>query len=118
MANDRGPVRQPRPAWATLEVIIARLAATGRLPMLNLVKSEDRFQTSLQRPDRKSYSCSVKRDAVDALLDVLGPSAFQSWEDHLGITSADGYDPTTQPYDEPLRHVDTDEDDDDGMHLI
>ena len=117
-ADDRGPVRQPRPEWATLEVIIARLAATGRLPMLNLVKSEDRFQASLQNADRKAFRVSVQRTAVDAVIDVLGPHAFQSWEDHLGITSADGYDPTTQPFDEPNRHVDPDDEDDDGMHLI
>lgn len=114
-ADNRGPVRQPRPEWATLEVIIARLAATGRLPMLNLVKSEDRFQASLQNSDRKAFRVSVQRTAVDALIDVLGPVAFQSWEEHLGIDRAP-YDPTTQPFDEPLRHVD--DDDDDGMHLI
>lgn len=102
MADDRGPVRQPRPAWATLEVIIARLAATGRLKQFSIVQSENRFQASVQRPDRKSYGCSVKPTALDAVLDCLGPVAFQSWEDFLGI---DGPPAET-------------EDDDDGMHLI
>ncbi len=88
MAADRGPIRQPRPAWATLEFIIARLAATGRLSMLTLTKSEDRYNSALQRPDRKAYNCAVKRNAVEALLDALGPHAFQSWEEHLGWPEA------------------------------
>ncbi len=103
MADDRGPVRQPRPAWATLEVIIARLAATGRLKQFSVVQSEDRFQASVQRSDRKSYGCSVKPTALEAVLDCLGPMAFQSWEDFLGIDGPDAAAP---------------EDEDDGMRLI
>jgi elongation factor P hydroxylase len=90
-----GVAFHPRPAGLTLEKIIERFAATGRLTQLSVVKSGDRYQANLQRHDnRAAFSVSVKPTALEALFDVLKPFPYQTWEDHLALDESgdDDYD--------------------------
>lgn len=80
----------------SLETIIERLAATNRLLRFSIVRSEDRYQANIQRAGRNSFKVSVKPTALEAIFDVLGPDAYQTWEEHLRL----------------------DEDEDDGSNLI
>ncbi len=91
----------------TLEVVLRRMAATGRLTQLSLVtarRTPGDYQASLQRPGRNAFNCCVKPDPVEALFAALGPDFGQSWADHLRL--------------EPTVGVDDDDDDLDGSHLI
>lgn len=68
----------------SLEYVIARLAATGRLPQLNVVQIEGgRYQASLQRGRTSAFGVSVKDTAIEAIFDALGPGYGTTWEAHL-----------------------------------
>ena len=76
----------PRPAEITLEEIIDRVAALGRLPALNLTKSDRGYQCSVQRHNMTTWGVFHEPTASAALIAALSPYAFQSWDEHLALS--------------------------------
>lgn len=81
--------RDRRPEGLSLDMVINRLAAIGKLTQLLLTEGEDRFTASLkgQGPRRSLWA---HRDASEALWAALGPQHGDSWFKHLDLP--EGYD--------------------------
>lgn len=75
----------PRPSWADLSTVIERLVDAGELVQINVhMVSPGHYEASARRPVSGGvFRVSVATTAVDAVLNVLGPVAGQSWEDRL-----------------------------------
>lgn len=110
----------PRPDDLSLEELIDRIAASGRLPMLNLTKTDRGYQCSLQRHDNKaSWGVFVKPTASEAMFAALGPYAFQTWEEHLGPDRRGAYTQAmTEAYSREQQRLAEQDEEDDFSHLI
>lgn len=89
MAGNRvGPSRpafEPMPAGLTLDMVVNRLADTGRLIQFSVTKGEDRYQAALKRENSPAFWLSVTRSALESVIRALGPREGQSWQDHLKL---------------------------------
>lgn len=106
----------PRPVGLDLEELVDRLAASGRLPMLNLTKTDRGYQCSVQRADNSAaWGVFIKPTASEALWAALAPHAHQTWDEHLGPDMRGAY---TQEMTDAWSAEQQAADEDDFSHLI